>query len=98
MSEEIAKILWDGIMRIELAKADGMPEPGPVATPATTPKPPPLSRHEKASRLLLRHATQLVPRDHPDVLTAMGDPRVQPYFDRWVESAGAVSAPADEEE
>ena len=112
MSDAVAKLLWDGITRIELMKADGVPaegpfsDPGPPAPvtpptstkPATTPKPPPLSRHEKASRLLLRHGTSLVPLEHPDLLTAMGDPRVKPYFDNWVESAGAVSTPADEEE
>ena len=33
MSDAVAKLLWDGITRIELMKADGVPAEGPFSDP-----------------------------------------------------------------
>jgi len=99
---DIAKVLWAGLTRLDLMKADtAMADPGPAVAPVTPPtpttpvvadKPPKLSRHDQASRLMIHHARQLVKdREHLDEVTALSDPRLKPYVAAWLDSCGATS-------
>jgi len=113
MSEAVEKIVWSGLTRLDLMKADGVPlegvaDPGPPAPktppeptkPVTRPKPPQPTRHELVSSRVQRRVTALIANGaYKTRQQALGDPQLESDIDQWFDTpTGAVSTPDDEEE